>query len=114
MCHWVREPDRHRETASEELRAKSDFVRPRVVGAVAVALVALIAAAAPPLLSTSTPTVSGQPGGAVATVATVAARANVPTGPVIELTATTLDDGVPSSPGAHDTSRAGSHCDHGL
>lgn len=111
MCHWVREPDLHRETVGGELRGKSDFVRSRVVGVVAVALVALVAAAAPPLLSTSTPAVSAQQGVAVTTVT---ARANVPTGSVIELTATSLDDDVPSSRGAPDTSRAGGHCDHGL
>jgi hypothetical protein len=111
MCHWVRELDRRRGIVGGELPAKSDFIRPRVVGAVAVALVALIAAAAPLLLPTSTPAVSSEQGAAVTTVA---ARVNEPAGSIIEQTTTALDDGVPSSEGPHDTVRAGGHCDHGL
>ena len=110
MRHWVREPHRRRDIVGGELPAKSDFIRPRVVGAVAVALVALIAAAAL-LLPMSTPAVSSEQGAAVTTVA---ARVNEPAGSIIEQTASTLDDGVPSSEGAHDTMRAGRHCDHGL
>ena len=110
MWDWVRKPDRRRDIVRGEPPAKSQFIPPRVVGTLAVALVALIAAAAllPP---TSSPAVSSEQG---ATVTTVAARVNEPAGSVIEQTATTLDDGVPSSQGAHDTVRAGGHCDHGL
>ena len=113
MCHWVREQDRRRDIAGGELPAKpakSVFGRPRVVGAVAVALVALTAGAALPL-ATSTPALSGAPAVASehkAAVATVAARSTEPAGAVIEQTAAAMDDGVPSSP------RAGGHCDHGL
>jgi hypothetical protein len=110
MCHWVREPDRRRDIVGTERPGRSDFMRPRFVGAVAVALVALIAAAAS-LLSTSTAAVSDEQ---VAAVTPVAARVNAPTGAVIEQTATTLDDGVPSSQATQDTARAGGHCDHGL
>ena len=110
MCHWVREPDRRRDIVGTERPARSDFMRPRLVGAVADALLALVAAAAP-LLSTSTPAVSSEQ---VAAITPVAARVNAPTGAIIEQTATTLDDDVPSSLPAHDTARAGGHCDHGL
>lgn len=110
MCHWVREPGHRRDIVGPQQPARSDLMRPRFVGAVAVALVALIAAGAS-LLSTSTAAVSGEQ---VAALAPVAARATAPAGAVIEQTATTLDDGVPSSLAARDTPRAGGHCDHGL
>jgi hypothetical protein len=104
MCHWVREQDRRRDIAGGELPAKPAFSRPRVAGAVAVALVALTAGAALPL-GTSTPPVSVEQ---KAAVTTVAARSTEPAGAVIEQTAATIDDGVPSTP------RAGGPCDHGM
>lgn len=105
MCHWVREQDRRRESAGGELPAKPVFSRPRLAGAVAVALVALTAGAALPL-PTSTPAVVSDE--QKVAVTTVAARSTESAGAVIEQTAAAVDDGVPSSP------RAGGACDHGL
>ena len=113
MCHWVREPDRRHDIVGTERPARPDFSRPRFVGAVAVALLALVAAAAT-LLSTSTPAVSREQVATVMPVTPVVARVNAPAGAVIEQTATTLDDGVPSSQRGHDSARAAGHCDHGL
>ena len=104
MCHWVREQDRRRDIAHGVLPAKPAFIRPRVVGAVAVALVALTAATALPL-ATSTPASSSEQ---KAAVAAVASRSTQPAVSVIEQTSTALDDGVPSG------QRPGGHCDHGL
>ena len=109
MCHWVREPDRRRDIAAEELPAKPGLIRPRFVGAVAVALVALTAAALP--LATSTPAV---PDEHKLAVTTAAVQLSEPAGPVIEQTALAADDGVPSTQRPPDSVRAGSHCDHGL
>jgi len=110
MCHWVREPDRRRNIAGAEPPTRSGFMRPRVVGAVAVALVAITAGAALPL-ATSTPPVPDQQ---TAAGTIVPARMNAPAGPVIEQTATGADDGVPSSRVATDPVRANGHCEHGL
>jgi hypothetical protein len=111
MCHWVLEKDRRRETVDEHLPAKPDLIRPRLVGAAAVALIALLASAAL-LLPSSTPAVSNEPGAVVAAVA--APRMVEPSGPVIEQTAAALDDDVPSSQGPHDSAKTAGHCHHGL
>ena len=111
MCHWVRGLDRGRNISGAEPPSGSGFMRPRVVGAVAVALLALTAAAALPLATPTTPVVS-EPTAPAMIVPT--RSTNQPAGPVIEQTAATLDDGVPSSPAVHDSVRASGHCEHGL
>jgi hypothetical protein len=115
MCYRVREPDRQHDNVTQQVLPPStsrlSFIRPRVVGALAAVLVALVATAAL-LLPSSTPAVSSEKAAAPVAVSNVAvpARSDV----VIEQTSTTLDDGVPSSTEvARNTVRSG-HCDHGL
>jgi len=105
VCYSLRELNRQRELAGQQPVPPSipkAFVRPRVVvGAIAAAVVAFVAAAVL-LFPAPTPAVS-------------ATKAAAPGGPVVEQTLSRMDDGAPSSTV---TSRSGGalthHCDRDL
>ena len=114
MCYRVREPERRQDALTQLPRddARQPFLRPRVVGAVAAALVA-VAATAALLLPSPTPAVSS----VRATAATPVAKADTRdrAGMVIEQTGSTLDDGVPSADRDVVAARSSSGpCHHGL
>jgi hypothetical protein len=115
MCYRVRDTDRQGEGAAAEPRSPgSTFIGPRVAGAIAAALVAVVAVAAM-LMPASTPAVSADKAAAPAAVSDVTlakVAASERAGVAIEQTSTALDDGVPSSSTevAHPV-RSG-HCDH--
>ena len=104
MCYSLRELNRQRELAEQQPVSPSIsklFVRPRVVvGAIAAAVVAFVAAAV--LFPAPTPAVS-------------ATKVAAPGGPAVEQTLSRMDDGAPSSTV---TSRSGGalthHCDRDL
>ena len=109
MCYWLREPHNPREPASVSGQTSSPpklvSPRPRWAAAVAVVLAALIVVAAM-VFPSSTPAVP-----------TSRADTNaVATTPVIEKTATTMDDGVPTSTAVKSDRHAagGSHCNHDM
>src|SRR5258706_4087030 len=86
VCYSLRELNRQRELAEQQPVSPSIpklSVRPRVVGAIAAAVVALVAAAVL-LFPASTPAVS-------------TTKAAAPGGPVVEQTLSRTDDGAPSS-----------------
>lgn len=105
MCYSLREQDRQRKGAAQEppqpSTSKLPFSRPRIAGAVAAGLVALVAAAAL-LWPSQTPALSS-------------AKPAQPSAAVIEQTSAGVDDGVPS---VTDVARNGSvgdrHCAHDL
>jgi hypothetical protein len=115
MCYRVfREPDRKLDHVTQLPLPpeRQTFLRPRIVGAVAAALVALVATAAM-LLPSSTPAVSSEQAGAAATTVS-RLDADARSGPVVEQTATTMDDGVPSATDVATVRSSAGHCDHGL
>jgi hypothetical protein len=115
MCYRVREPERKLDNVTQVPvpPQRQSFLRPRVVGAVAAALVALVATAAL-LLPAPTPAVSSEKAAAATTTVSRVDKADR-SGPVIEQTATTMDDGVPSAGTDVATVRSSAgHCDHGL
>ena len=113
MCYRVREPERRLDHVTQVPLppGEKSFVRPRLVGAVAAALVAVVATAAM-LMPSSTPAVSSEQ----AVGATTVSRLDAPVtqGPVIEQTASMLDDDVPSSSSDVASAKTAGHCDHGL
>jgi hypothetical protein len=114
MCYRVHEPERRPDHVTQVPvpPERPSFIRPRVVGAAAAALVALAATAAM-LLPASTPAVPSDQAAAATTVS----KLDTPdrAGPVIEQTATTMDDGVPSAGTDVATVRSSpGHCEHGL
>ena len=117
MCYWVRDPDRQRAGVTQQPMppegTRLPFIRPRIAGAVAVALVALVAAAAL-LLPASTTAVSSETSAAPVAATNFEATSDR-SGVVIEQTSTVVDDGVPSSTEvARSSVRGSGHCDHGL
>jgi len=117
MCNWVRDPDRRQDNVTQVPQppesVRQSYSRPRLVGAVAAALVALVASAAL-LLPASTPAVSNDKATAGATVSR-ADTSDRSGGAVIEQTSSAMDDGVPSSSTDVATVRSSAgHCDHGL
>ncbi|WP_280151410.1 hypothetical protein [Piscinibacter sp. XHJ-5] len=107
MCLRIHEPDRERQRAAHELlpptNSGAPLSRPRLVGAIAAALVALVVVAALFFPSATTAVAGAEP-----TAATPVR--------VVEQTATTPDDGVPSaSEVARSPAGAGAgHCNHDL
>ncbi len=104
VCYSLREWERQREGASHQPLPPSNSglpFRPRVLGAIAAGVVALVAAAAL-LWPSATPAVSS-------------AKAPPPAGAVVEQTSAGLDDGVPSSTDVARGGAAGArHCEHEL
>jgi hypothetical protein len=110
MCYLVREQQAQPEPRGSSTPPSLERLRPRVIGAVAAALVAGLALAA--LVPPSAP--AGVKATEPAAPAPLVSRASVlPAASVVELTSTTLDDGVPSSKA--EMAKAGlGHCEHGL
>jgi hypothetical protein len=112
MCHWIREPDRRGDTASDVTPTGIRKLTGRMAGAIAAALVAVVATAAL-LMPSPTPAVSSEKAGAP--VAASTSEVPVSSGVVIEQTSTVLDDGVPSSAvDVRSTKASAGHCDHSL
>lgn len=120
MCHSLREPDPERKGAAQELPPSVGHrFAPRLVGA-AIATVAGLAVAAVMLWPSSTTAVAAKPAqsssGLVQQSAAPPLQLAPPNGVVIEQTATTMGDDVPTSTDvAHNSVRTtGRHCDHDL
>lgn len=112
MCHWIgQEQAEPRGAGATPPLHPSDpqRLRARWAGAGAAVLLAGLAAA---MVAPSPVQAPVAPEPAAAAVAPVALRSAVPAGDVVEQTATTLDDGVPTRT---DPVRAQlGHCEHGM
>jgi hypothetical protein len=111
MCYLVREKQAGAaEGSGTTLPPSLDRLRPRLIGAVAAALLGGLAVAAIVAPSTPSATLSVKESGAPAPI--TARTSAVPMTPVFEQCSLPLDDGVPS---ASDVVKAGlGHCDHAL
>ena len=116
MCYRVRqeqaEPERAGATPPQR-PSTLERLRARVIGAVAAALVAGLAAAAL-LMPSSTPAVSAAKASAAPAPVAAGAESTVPVAGVVEQTSTAMDDGVPTSSSSEVAKSARGHCDHEL
>lgn len=111
MCYLVRDKQAGAaEGSGATLPPSLERLRPRLIGAVAAALIGGLAVAAMIVPSTPSATLSVKESGAPAPIS--ARTSAVPITPIVEQGSLPLDDGVPS---ASDVVKSGlGHCDHAL
>ena len=111
MCYLFREQQAGAaERGGATLPPSLDRLRPRLIGAVAAALIGGLAVAAIVAPRSASPLLEAKNSAAPAPIA--ARSVAVPTTTVVEQGSALVDDGVPS---ASDVAKAGmGHCDHGL